>query len=131
MADNRRNIIIALGAGAALIGAAIIYHLASSSGKEEGAAPTDIELDYSRIEEQVKKQNLMNVVRNGPRIDTGYFLRLLQFVGATTREELAEIKKDLTVKRRACYKKGDWDGYEEIVASVLLLEDSTAQKILS
>lgn len=52
-------------------------------------------------------------------------------MGATTREELVEIKKDLTVKRRAFYKKGDWDSYEEIVASVLLLEDSTAQKILS
>jgi hypothetical protein len=62
MADNRRNIIIALGAGAALIGAAIIYHLASSSGKE-GAVPTDIELDPSHIEEQVRKQNLMTVQR--------------------------------------------------------------------
>jgi hypothetical protein len=54
----------------------------------------------------------MNVMRNGQRIETDYFLRLLQFVGATTREELAEIKKDLTVKRRACYQKSDWDGYD-------------------
>lgn len=35
MADNKKNLMLALGAGAALIGAALIYHFVSSSGGAE------------------------------------------------------------------------------------------------
>lgn len=42
MSDNKRNILIALGAGAALIGAALIYHFVSSSGGADASENYDI-----------------------------------------------------------------------------------------
>ena len=42
MSDNKRNILIALGAGAALIGASLIYHFVSSSGGADASENYDI-----------------------------------------------------------------------------------------
>jgi hypothetical protein len=82
MSDNRKTLLIALGAGAALITAALAYHFISQSGGNEGSDEVQVE-----VSEQLKAQNLDEVKKdaNGT-IDSQYFLKLLQFVGATTRE---------------------------------------------
>mgnify|MGYP000340683515 CR=1 FL=1 len=83
MSDNRKSLLIALGAGAALITAALAYHFISQSGGNEESEEVDVEevielLKADKLDEVKKDANGM--------IDSQYFLKLLQFVGATTRE---------------------------------------------
>jgi hypothetical protein len=86
MTDNRKNIMYALGAGAALIGAALVYHFVSKADGDEETIPV-IEVDADFIVEELKKSGLDQVNRLGHGgLDTNYFLKLLQFVGAETRE---------------------------------------------
>lgn len=86
MTDNRKNIMYALGAGAALIGAALVYHFVSNKDGDDESIPV-LEVDSEFIYEELKKSGLDQVGR-GPNgmLETNYFLKLLQFVGAETRE---------------------------------------------
>lgn len=119
---------MALGAGAALIGAALLYHFVTS-GEESNEVEVP-EVSHDELVESLKKENLLEVPpRQNGQIDTNYFLRLLQFVGKTTREMTAEKRKYLTAERRAVYNK-DEAAYGAIVKQTIELEDQAAQKIL-
>jgi len=63
-------------------------------------------------------------------IESRYFLKLLQFVGATTRERTASKRKTLTEQRRKHYKSKNWKDYETVVRSFIEVEDSAAQTLL-
>ena len=86
MSDKNRQIIYAVGAGVAIIGAALIYHFVTKTDSDEGSIPA-LEIDSEVIAKEVKMAGLDNVLRgaNGG-LENNYFLKLLQFVGAETRE---------------------------------------------
>ena len=86
MSDKNRQIIYAVGAGVAIIGAALIYHFVTKTDSDEGSIPA-LEIDSEVITKEVKMAGLDNVLRgyNGG-LENNYFLKLLQFVGAETRE---------------------------------------------
>ena len=124
---------MALGAGAALIGAALVYHFVSKTDAEgeDGAVP-EMEIDEEFIAAELKKAQLDVVARSAQGgMDTNYFLKLLQFVGAETRESTKERRQYLTKTRREAYKKQDWDAYTEVVRKATKEEDQAAQKILN
>lgn len=75
-----------MGAGVAIIGAALIYHFVTKTDTDEGSIPT-LEIDSEVIAKEIKLAGLDNVLRgaNGG-MENNYFLKLLQFVGAETRE---------------------------------------------
>lgn len=56
-------------------------------------------------------------------IDSRYFLKLLQFVGATTRERTATKRKALTEQRRKQFVAKNWKEYESVVKSFIEVED--------
>jgi hypothetical protein len=127
MSDNRKSLLIALGAGAALIGLAVAYHFASQSGgSEEGD-----EVDVEEVIELLKADKLDEVKKdaNGV-IDSQYFLKLLQFVGATTREQTKGKVQAMVKSRREAYKAQDWAAYEKVVSQMIEHEDQAAQKLL-
>lgn len=57
MSDKNKSIMYALGAGAALIGAALIYHFVSKADAEEDGIPA-LEIDSDFIAEELKKSGL-------------------------------------------------------------------------
>lgn len=65
MSDKNRQIMYALGAGAALIGAALIYHFVSKAEADDDSehAPA-LDIDPDTIFEQLKKLGLVNVMRS-------------------------------------------------------------------
>jgi hypothetical protein len=63
-------------------------------------------------------------------IESRYFLKLLQFVGATTRERTAPKRKALTEQRRKHFKSKNWNEYESVVRSFIEVEDQAAQNLL-
>jgi hypothetical protein len=65
MSDKNRQIMYALGAGAALIGAALIYHFVSKSdADDDGEQVPALNMDPETISEQLKKSGLENVFRS-------------------------------------------------------------------
>lgn len=120
---------IALGAGAALIGAALVYHFASKNQEDSIEIP---EMEFDELLTKLKAQQLDTAVKAGNgMIETNYFLRLLQFVGKSTRDTTEEVRKELTDKRRKAYKEGNDEEYERIVGQAIDLEDKAAQGILN
>lgn len=86
--DNKKNILIALGAGIALVGAALIYNWVSNSDATEAsddptdAIPEAAEIDSEEIEKKLAAAKLDQVNYNqSGQLDTNYFLKLMQFVG--------------------------------------------------
>ena len=51
-------------------------------------------------------------------------------MGSHTRDVLKETRETLVAKRRKAYKKNKWEKYEDIVSSIIKLEDKTATDIL-
>lgn len=89
MVESKKNIWMAVAAAGALIGAALLYHYASSSGEGDSDTPSREDLV-----EELKKAGLDEVVKEKTgMIESRYFLKLLQFVGATTRERTAAKRK--------------------------------------
>jgi predicted ATP-binding protein involved in virulence len=131
MSDKQKNIMYALGAGAALVGAALIYHFVSKTSVEDDDAVPQLEVDSEFIAEELKKSGLDQIVRGANNtLENNYFLKLLQFVGAETREQSKERRAYLTKQRREAYKKEDWEAYQECVSKAVSEEDIVAQKIL-
>ena len=63
-------------------------------------------------------------------LDPQYFLKLLSYVGETTRDRTAKDRKNFASQRREFYKKEQWTEYEEIVKNALNNEDQAAQAVL-
>lgn len=117
MSENKKNLWLAIAGAGALIGAALLYHYASGTAEgEEVPSTEDLVAD-------LKKEGLDEVQRQGSLIESRYFLKLLQFVGATTRDRTALKRKQLTEERRKHYKSKDWKKYEDIVRSFIEVED--------
>jgi hypothetical protein len=92
MVESKKNLWLALAAAGTLIGAALLYHYATTSGEGDTETHTRDELV-----EELKKAGLDEVVKEKTgMIESRYFLKLLQFVGATTRERTASKRKQLT-----------------------------------
>lgn len=124
MSENKKNLWLAIAGAGALIGAALLYHYASGTAEgEEVPSTEDLVAD-------LKKEGLDDVQRQGSLIESRYFLKLLQFVGATTRDRTAPKRKQLTEERRKHYKSKDWKKYEDIVRSFIEVEDQAAQSLL-
>ena len=66
-----------MGAGVAIIGAALIYHFVTKTDSDEGSIPA-LEIDSEVITKEVKMAGLDNVLRgaNGG-LENNYFLKLL------------------------------------------------------
>ena len=66
-----------MGAGVAIIGAALIYHFVTKTDSDEGSIPA-LEIDSELIAKEVKMAGLDNVLRgaNGG-LENNYFLKLL------------------------------------------------------
>ena len=66
-----------MGAGVAIIGAALIYHFVTKTDSDEGSIPA-LEIDSEVIAKEVKMAGLDNVLRgaNGG-LENNYFLKLL------------------------------------------------------
>jgi len=66
-----------VGAGVAIIGAALIYHFVTKTDSDEGSIPA-LEIDSEIITKEVKMAGLDNVLRgaNGG-LENNYFLKLL------------------------------------------------------
>ena len=66
-----------MGAGVAIIGAALIYHFVTKTDSDEGSIPA-LEIDSEIITKEVKMAGLDNVLRgaNGG-LENNYFLKLL------------------------------------------------------
>jgi hypothetical protein len=66
-----------VGAGVAIIGAALIYHFVTKTDSDEGSIPA-LEIDSEVITKEVKMAGLDNVLRgaNGG-LENNYFLKLL------------------------------------------------------
>ena len=121
MSENKKNFWLAVAGAGALIGAALLYHYASGTSEEDDAPSRD------ELVQQLKAGGLDEVLKdkNG-MIDSRYFLKLLQFVGATTRERTAPKRKSLTEQRRKHYKSKNWKEYETVVKSFIEVEDQAA-----
>jgi hypothetical protein len=74
MDNQKRNIMIALGAGMALIGAAVLYSMTKESAPKDGNEPTaeesddevaDPEIDDDLVDELIKKDKL----DTAPKVD--------------------------------------------------------------
>lgn len=76
--SSKRNILYALGAGAAIIGAAIIYSMMKSGGGDydDDASPPEVELND--MEFQLIQKQLKDPKRDGTgALDEKYFIQLL------------------------------------------------------
>ena len=123
--NEKKNLMLAVGGGAILIGAALLYHFAfaddeDSAGKVEG-----------QILDELKEQNL-DEVKKSPQgqLDPMYFCQLLQFIGVKNKAQTAEKRNELTQKRREAYKTKDWDTYKSVVKEQIYLEDENSQGVV-
>lgn len=132
MSDSNKNIKYALGAGIAVIGAALVYMLMKSdSGSGEDYDQPAVDKDD--LEQRIEAEKLRQVAYepNSNRIQNEYFLKLLQFVGVQTRQQLEDQRKVMVAKRRQHFKQENWDAYREIVSKLLQMEDKMATEILN
>ena len=79
---SNKNIKYALGAGIAVIGAALIYAL-MKGGDSGSIDDNDIpDIDTEEMYQKIQREKLDQAVHDQQgRIDNQYFLKLLQFVG--------------------------------------------------
>ena len=95
MADNKKNVWMALaGIGAVAAAALIMYSMSGESA--EDASAIDIE--------QLKAAGIDDVKREGNMLESKYFLKLLQFIGEKTRESTKAERDVITQERRKHYQ---------------------------
>ena len=129
---------IALGAGAALIGAALLYYFSSKGGDDApdylraALAVTAPEASSAEIATKIDQKNLRDVKRNERPgyLDSHYFLNVLQLVGEMTKEGLKEGHKTIVDSRREAYRQKDDESYTEIVQHQTQMEQQYSMKIL-
>ena len=102
MSDNRKNYMIALGAGLAFSGAALIYYWIAAGGplknlEEPPVVPEDLQI-------KLQARNLMKAVKGSSGLlDPVYFLNLLQMVSTQTKEALKVNHALIRTERRKAF----------------------------
>lgn len=108
--DNKRGIMLAVGAVTALIGAALLYHYVSGDDETEDGGS-------GGILEDLKEAGLDEVKRSESTggLDPLYTCKMLNFVTLTARKRRHDERTAAINKRREAYKNEDWDTYRNIV----------------
>ena len=119
--QDNKNLWIGLAAAGALVGAALLFHWATS-GDEEDAAGAG--LDSDKLLKALEQAGL-NKPKQTPQgmLETKYFLDLLQFVGVTSKDQTKPQRQRNVDNRRKAYKAKDWEEYERIVKDTITQED--------
>ena len=79
----------------------------------------------------LQKAKLTTVKRSkGDKLDSQYFLSLLQFVGAETRQRTKDLRRDCQEQRRGHFRADEWSAYRAVVKKVMEGEDTTAQGVV-
>lgn len=81
--DNKKTLYLAIAGVGALVGAALLFHWANSGDSDEPS--------HEELLMELKEKELDNVQKspNG-MLDPQYFLKLLQYVGQSTRDRTAD-----------------------------------------
>ena len=143
---NKDNVKIALGLGAVLVGAAVLYRIFSSGNKtvdenesehQETDGDVDDEPDVENLNEeeiQAKIQADKALVEaakkaNGQLVPELY-LKSLAIVGSLNKETMKEYKDYWVKKRREALKAKNDEEYRKIVIKLMQSEDEQASRIL-
>ena len=108
--SNRRNVLLAIAGAGLLIGAAFLFHWANQ-GEE----------DIVDLREEIKAQGLDKVVKKDGKLETGYFLKLLQFIGVENKARMAKL--GLVKERRKAFREKNMDQYKSLAMKELQMND--------
>lgn len=123
--DRNRNILLAIAGAGLVLGAAVLYHWASSADEDTGTSETpDIPSD---LLDRLKAEGLDKPKKQGQMIDKQYFLMLLNFVGAQTNSILEKPKKQFDVERRVAFKNGNDAKYSEIADKMMEQKETISE----
>lgn len=126
--DRNRNILLAIAGAGLVLGAAVLYHWASSADEDTGTAETpDIPSD---LLDRLKAEGLDKPKKQGQMIDKQYFLMLLNFVGAQTNSILEKPKKQFDVERRVAFKNGNDAKYSEIADKMMEQKETISEQLV-
>lgn len=130
--SNKKNLWMGLGAFGALVAAALIYNYVSGDDgdDDEGSTPTP-QFDASELMKELAEKDLTNVKRKDGMLETDYFLRLLNFIGATNKKRTEGDRSKTTKQRRKHFQAKEWDEYSTLVQNSFLEEDRSAQAVMS
>lgn len=108
--SNRRNVLLAIAGAGLLIGAAFLFHWANQ-GEE----------DTVDLREEIKAQGLDKVVKKDGKLETNYFLKLLQFIGVENKARMAKL--GLVKERRKAFREKNMDQYKSLAMKELQMND--------
>ena len=105
--NEKKNLMLAVGGGAILIGAALLYHFAFADDDDNAGQVEGQLLDELR-------EHKLDEIQKTPQgqLDPMYFCQLLNFIGLRNKAQTTQKRNELTQKRREAYKTKDWDTYK-------------------
>ena len=131
MVESKNKLWMAAAAAGALIGVALLFHWATSGNDDESSGEIKPG-DQGKLEEELKAAGLKDVQKNPQgMIEPQYFLKLLQFVGQTTRERTKSVRHKCQTDRRKQFQVEDWEKYESVIKKALEVEDEAAQIVMN
>jgi len=109
----------ALVGGAALVGAAVAFHLLSKSSDEV----------EDSLESDLEQLGALQLDANG-RIEFAQFLKIFQICSFYGKTQFNARKKEMVAKRRQAFKAGDESTYEQLVMQMTQEEEMLVQSKL-
>ena len=131
--SKNKTLWVGLAAAGALIGAALLFHWATSAEDEDDGTPSGSAGSSSRdkLQKDLEGADLIAVKKTAQgMLDSQYFLSLLQFVGQTARDRTKSLRLKCQEDRRKFYKTEEWDQYEAVIKKALEAEDQAAQAVV-
>ena len=113
--DQKKTIYLGIAAAGLALGAYVAYQYWVKSSEPTGML---VELEKAKLT-TVKRDK-------ADKLDNQYFLSLLQFVGAETRQRTKDLRKNCQEQRRTHFRSNEWTAYRVIVKKVMEGEDLTA-----
>ena len=123
--NKNKSLFLAIAAGTALVGAALLYHFVFADG-DEGEASNN------KLAEELKAAGLAEVKKapNGAMLHPEYMLKLLNFVALNAKKRNETSRNEALKRRRECYTAENWDEYREIIKDQFNQEEQMMEKVL-
>ena len=127
MVENKnKSILMAVAAGAALVGAALLYHFVFADAGDEEAPSDDQILKLL----QTAKLDKVQKAPNGVMLHPHYMLKLLNFITQEARKRRTHEREAALKQRRQFFTDSKWDEYRDIIKEQFIADDTMCNVVM-